>query len=545
MFGMGSRAPHPYSGKVLYQIYPRSFQDSDGDGVGDLRGIIERLDYLAGTPDSLGVDIIWLSPFYPSPMADFGYDVSNYMDVDPLFGTLNDFKKLLYEAHRRGLEVIVDFIPNHTSNEHPWFVESRSSRTNTKRDWYVWRDAKANGSPPNNWLSVFGGSAWQFDDTTGQYYLHSFLDKQPDLNWDNPEVRHAMKAQMQFWVDLGVDGFRVDAVSWISKDVEFRDEPPNPDYRPGVDDPNHALLHTRSEAGPKLYKYLKEMASVLEEKGTGIMITEAYPQEWDDIDIYRDFYQHVNPAYSAPFNFTGIFSPWTAGSFRGVIDDFQRSVEPEDLPIYCLGNHDKPRLASRIGTKQSKIAAMLLLTLPGMPTIYYGDELGMQDVPIRPDQVQDPFEKNVPGKGLGRDPGRTPMAWENTKLGGFTQNNQPWLPLGDLKQTPPVAAQAEQPLSHLNLYKRLLAYRKHHEALRIGTYKSIGAPPDIFSFVRETENERLLVLLNYSAKEVAVPVEVYPEVQISTHADLPLYLGGSLHLRPHEGVIVRPSGQQG
>src|SRR5664279_629214 len=247
--------------RALYQIYPRSFYDSNADGVGDIPGIIEKLDYLKGSSSDLGVDAIWITPFYPSPMADFGYDISDYKNVHPLFGTMADFDQLISEAHGRSIKVMIDFVPNHTSDEHLWFQLSRSSLTNEYRDWYTWRDPASDGGPPNNWLSVFGGSAWQLDETTGQYYLHSFLAKQPDLNWANPAVRAAMADVLRFWLDRGVDGFRVDAVRWLSKDESFADNPPNPDYSDDGD-PYHSQLQVNSRYGPALYAYLKEIVDV-------------------------------------------------------------------------------------------------------------------------------------------------------------------------------------------------------------------------------------------------------------------------------------------
>lgn len=348
----------------MYQIYPRSFYDSNGDGIGDLPGIIEKLDYLAGTPDSLNVNTIWLSPFYPSPMADFGYDISDYCDVDATFGTLDDFKQLVTEAHKRNLKVLIDFVPNHTSDQHPWFVESKKSRDNPKQDWYVWKDPGPDGSLPNNWLSTFGGSAWEFDQARGQYYLHSFLKEQPDLNWDNPEVRNAMKDAVRFWLDLGIDGLRVDAVLYVSKDPEFRDDPLNPN----PENWEYAtLLHKHSRRGPKLYVYLHELAETVKSYGDRFMITEAYFDVHGNINNYLDFYNNLDPNVCAPFNFEGIHMDWEAEQFQSLVDAVQGALASSHEPIYCLGNHDQPRIASRIGKPESKAALVMLLTLPGMP----------------------------------------------------------------------------------------------------------------------------------------------------------------------------------
>lgn len=526
-----------FRNRVLYQIYPRSFYDANGDGVGDLAGITEKLDYLAGKDDSLGVGAIWISPFYPSPMADFGYDVRDYCDVDPLFGTLDDFRTLLSEAHARDLKVMIDFVPNHTSDEHAWFLEARSSRDNPKRDWYIWKDAKSDGSEPNNWQSVFGGPAWSFDDATGQYYLHSFLSKQPDLNWDNPEVRAAMKNQMKFWLDMGVDGFRVDAVSPLSKDPDFQDNPPKENFQPGIDDPHKAWDRINSQNGPHLFDYLRELADFVGSYSDRFMITEAYPHGWDNTASYLQFYRQVNPHACAPFNFEGIGAPWQADVFKNFIDKFEYAIEPEYIPIYCLGNHDRSRLATRFGTENARSAAMLLLTLPGMPTMYYGDELGMTDAKITPEQVQDPYEKNVPGKGNGRDPERTPMQWDASKNAGFT-TGQPWLPINPNHATINVKDESKDKTSLLNLYRSLLHMRTNSHALKHGVYVPVATPAGTFGFKRVTGSQTMLVLINFTEMQVELPQNLLEilngPVRLSTYLDENY---DSSALRPHEGRI--------
>jgi alpha-glucosidase len=523
--------------RALYQIYPRSFRDSNGDGVGDLRGITQKLDYLAGKNDSLGIGAIWISPFYPSPMADFGYDVANYCDVDPLFGTLADFQELLHEAHARDVKVIIDFVPNHTSDEHPWFVEARRSRDNPKRNWYIWKDAKPDGSEPNNWQSTFGGPAWTFDDTTGQYYLHSFLNKQPDLNWDNPEVRSIMKDQMKFWLDMGVDGFRVDAVSPLSKDPDFQDNPPRENYKPGVDDPHKAWDRINSQNGPHLFDYLREMADFVGSYDERFMITEAYPHGWDNTASYLQFYRQVNPHACAPFNFEGIGAPWQAEVFKDFIDKFEYAIEPEYIPVYCLGNHDRSRLASRFGSKNARTAAMLLLTLPGMPTMYYGDELGMTDTEILPDQIRDPYELNVPGKGNGRDPERTPMQWDASKSAGFT-DGEPWLPINPNHFSVNVVTEFKDVQSLLNLYRQLLHLRAGSHAMQRGAYVPVDTPEGVFGFKRVTGNQTMLVLLNFTNKAITIPDSLQQmldgNVELSTYLDNGF---GLTSLRPNEGRI--------
>ncbi len=377
---------------VIYQIYPRSFQDSDGDGIGDLGGILSRLEYLQW----LGVDAIWLSPIYPSPMADFGYDISNYTDIEPLFGTLGDFDRLVAEAHHRGMKVVLDFVPNHTSSEHAWFRESRSSRTNPKRNWYIWRDPAPGGGPPNNWLSNFGGPAWEFDERTGQYYYHAFLRQQPDLNWRNPEVQEAMLGVLRFWLDRGVDGFRVDVIWHIVKDDQFRNNLPDPDFKPHHA-PHRQLLATYNTDRPEVHDIIARMRGVLDEYEERMMVGEIYLP----LERLVTYYGAQGTGVHLPFNFQLIELAWHARALADAIDRYEAILPSYGWPNWVLGNHDNSRIASRIGSAQARVAAMLLLTLRGTPTLYYGDEIAMHNVPIPPDRVQDPFEKNVPGLGIG------------------------------------------------------------------------------------------------------------------------------------------------
>ncbi|MBI4175523.1 alpha-amylase, partial [Candidatus Berkelbacteria bacterium] len=411
---------------VLYHIYPLSFQDSNGDGFGDLQGIIDRLDYLNdGTSTSLGIEAVWLSPIYTSPMADWGYDVADYEAIDPVFGDLTLFDRLIKEAHRRSIKVMMDFVPNHTSIEHLWFIESRSSRNNPKRDWYIWRDAKPDGSPPNNWLSVFGGPAWTEDLTTGQSYLHTFLPEQPDLNWRNPAVKEAMLNVLQYWLKRGVDGFRTDAIYGLIKDKQFRDDPPNPDYVPGKDDPFIALLHTRSHGQPELGDTLESFCDILGEHEDAFLVSEAYLDIPEMLKLYHACQSHE--AHS-PFNFNLIGLPWQAGAYRQFIDEFEAKLDPSDWPNYVLGNHDRHRLVTRLGLDRARLSALIQLTLRGMPIIYYGDELGMKDGEIPAPAERDPWGKRVPGFGFGRDSERTPMQWDGSTNAGFTAGS-PWLPI--------------------------------------------------------------------------------------------------------------------
>jgi len=533
---MQPSASHWFRNTVLYQIYPRSFYDANGDGVGDLRGITEKLSYLAGGSDSLGVGAVWISPFYPSPMLDFGYDVSDYCDVDPLFGTIGDFKHLVEEAHGRGIKVIIDLIPNHTSSQHVWFKDSKRGKTDPRRDWYVWRDPAPDGGPPNNWLSVFGGSAWEYDTPSGQYYLHSFLKDQPDLNWANAGVRAAMQQVMRFWLDIGVDGFRADAVYWISKDPQFRDDPKARGYE--GENPYDSLLHTHSKEGPHLHEYLQVLTGVLHAYDDRFMIIEASPDLNNISDSYMDLYDRVDPAVCAPFNFEGIYAPWKADVFRAFIDRFQTGMHPAYVPVYCFGNHDQPRMASRIGPEQARSAALLQLCLPGMPVIYYGDELGMKKGVIAPHQVRDPFEKQVPGKGLGRDPARTPMLWNASVNAGFSRK-EPWLPVNEDYTRSNVDAQSRDPGSSYRLYKDLIALRAKYEVLRSGSYQPVDFTEGIYGFERRIGTKSMLVIINFTDNPKEVRHEhLQGNMLISSLGTKPRWYDREVRLKPHEAVLI-------
>src|SRR5687768_7047018 len=410
---------------VVYQVYPRSFQDSDGDGIGDLAGIERRLDYIA----ALGVDAIWLSPIFPSPMADFGYDVADYCNVDPMFGTLEDFDRLLAAVHARGLKLLLDFVPNHSSDRHPWFVESRSCRDNPKRDWYIWRDAIAGPDgerlPPNNWISDFGGSAWEWDEATGQFYLHAFLKEQPDLNWRNPEVRAAMLDVLRFWFERGVDGFRIDVLWHCFKAEGLPDNPVNPDYRPEMGE-KLKVLQTHSTDQPEIHDLAADFRKLADDYGERLLVGEIVLP----LEQLMHYYGRERPGVHLPFNFQLVEAPWDAGLLKALIADYEAALHPGGWPNWVIASHDYPRIAAKLGEAQARVAAMLLLTLRGTPTLYQGDELGIGRVAIPPGKVRDPKELREPGIGLGRDPSRTPMAWDGSSNAGFS-SAEPWLPLHD------------------------------------------------------------------------------------------------------------------
>jgi alpha-glucosidase len=517
---------------IIYQIYPRSFADASGDGVGDLAGIQRRLPYLA----ELGVDAIWLSPIFPSPMADFGYDISNYTDVDPLFGTLAEFDALLKAAHEHGLKLLLDLVPNHTSDRHPWFIESRNSRDNPKRDWYIWKDPAPDGGPPNNWLSEFGGGAWEYDEQTKQYYCHTFLAAQPDLNWRNPAVRNAIYDVIRFWLKRGVDGFRVDVIWHLIKDDRFRDNPPDPNYAVG-EKPKRALIPLYTADRPEVHGVIAEMRRVVDEFPDRLLIGEIY------LPIQRlvTYYGRELEGLHLPFNFALLNAPWQARAIAKLIEEYERLLPPGGWPNWVLGNHDRPRFASRVGAAQARIAAMLLLTLRGTPTIYYGDEIGMEQVAIPDAVAHDPVARNLPGLGLGRDGCRTPMQWDAGRYAGFS-TVEPWLPVESVYQQRNVTALSTDDTSIYQLHRQLIALRRRHPALQVGSYHPLTAGGDLLTFMRKTENERLLLALNMGAHAAAVKLpdeNTRGRLLLSTFCDrADERVEGNVELRANEGIIV-------
>lgn len=517
---------------VIYQIYPRSFQDSNGDGIGDLKGIAQRLDHLV----DLGVDAIWISPIYPSPMKDFGYDVADYCGVDARFGTLADLDALIAAAHECGLKVLLDLVPNHSSDQHPWFVESRSSRDNPKRDWYLWRDPGPDGGPPNNWISDFGGSAWEWDEATGQYYYHAFLKEQPDLNWRNPELREAIYAAMRFWFDRGIDGFRIDVLWHMIKHADFPDNPLNPIYTPAMGE-MHRVLQLHSTDQPEVHGIASEMRAVADAYPERVLIGEIYLP----VERLMRYYGGGAPEMHLPFNFQLIDAPWEARSLAKLIADYEAALPPGGWPNWVLGNHDRPRVAAKLGEAQARVAAMLLLTLRGTPTIYYGDEIGLADVLIPPELVQDPRELREPGLGLNRDPVRTPMPWDDSPHAGFATKT-PWLPLNEDWGDRNVARQSGDPRSMLSLYRALLKVRRAHPALEVGDFLPVECEGDMLAYERRHGKERVLVALNLGvAEQQLLRTDDCRLCQpllstIGTHDGA---LGRQLKLAPNEGLILK------
>ncbi|MDH3189766.1 MAG: alpha-amylase family glycosyl hydrolase [Acidimicrobiia bacterium] len=533
-----SNSKHWWREAVFYQVYPLSFADSDGNGYGDIDGIVAKLAYLG---DVLGVDALWLSPFYRSPMRDWGYDISDHTDVDPIFGDISSAELLIDEAHNRGLRVIFDYIMNHTSNEHPWFIESASSRDNPKRDWYVWEDPKKDGSPPNNWVSVFSGPAWTFDDTTGQYYRHTYLVHQPDLNWRNPELVEAMLDVARFWLDRGVDGFRVDAAHQMMKDPLNRDNPPTPpDYhRPWKDMGEYDdFIHLYDLGHPDVHIAHREFRKLLD-------TYPHHPVSVGEIHIFdlpewASYYGEDLDQFHMPFNFHLMATQWEPVRVRATIESVLWNVPVGAWTNWTMGNHDEIRLATRVGEDQSRLVALLLLTLRGTPFLYYGDEIGMKEVDVPVDRKKDPWGIRV--NFLSRDGARTPMQWDGTADGGFAMGeavSDPWLPVGPDVATINVESELADPNSMLNLYRRIIRFRKGSPALRRGSYLSHpSSNEEVLVYRRESDDETITVALNFSSAATSVEFRAGRVVLSTLDPARSDEFRKSLDLAPREGVIV-------
>lgn len=529
---------------VFYQIYPRSFYDANGDGIGDLEGIRLKLDYLS----ELGIDGIWISPFYRSPMADFGYDVSDYKDVDPIFGTLSDFDELLKEAHKRGIKVIIDQVYNHTSDQHPWFLESRSSRDNEKSDWYIWKDPKPDGSPPNNWLSFFAGikdeSAWEWDEKRGQYYLRLFAKEQPDLNWRNPEVKEAVFESIRFWLERGVDGFRFDVVSLYYKDPEFRDATINP-YR--AEDPNKFRRYNMFPfAGrPETLLAIEDIRKLMDSYGDIVGIGEVATDR--GLVGYLDFVipGRLHLAFNFEFLHINSLDP---GAINNLIIQTDKIYNTIAWPSYVLGNHDVTRIISRFANSVkdkeglAKALATLLLTLRGTPFIYYGEELGMENTPIPYEKIMDPLGKNLWPEGEGRDVVRTPMQWDDTEYAGFSKV-EPWLPVNKNKDRINVKRENQDKRSILSYYKHIIKKRKKSDALKIGEYRTLKEETeDIIVFKRFINNEVKYILVNLKEDKLLCDLcelglnNTY-SVYFGTHREEKGVLKGKINIYPFEAIV--------
>lgn len=482
---------HPwYQHAVFYEIYPRSFMDTNGDGIGDLKGIAEKLDYLK----ALGVDALWIAPCFPSPQVDFGYDVSDYENIDKMYGTLADFDKLQTLGKEHGVRIILDFVVNHTSDQHPWFLDSSSSRTSAKRNWYIWRDGDGK-KPPNNWVALFGGSAWQWDAKTNQYYYHYFYPQQPDLNWRNPAVAGAMYGTTEWWYKRGVSGFRLDAVDSLFEDPDLKDDP----VLPGINaygDPN--VDHQYTQNLPEVHAVLKNLRTIAN-KYDAVLIGETWK---DTVAQMGAYYGAGHDELQMPMDLMLTKLKFSAAVFRAHIDEVNATGE---WPVFVIGNHDIPRSWNRYGDGShndeiAKNMAAMYLTLRGTPIMYYGEEIGMQNNdPIRREDVKDPIGKLGWPKEKGRDGERTPMQWSGGPNAGFT-TGVPWNVIPDAYKTYNVADELKKPDSILNWYKQLLALRHTEPALLEGQYVPLNEnDPDVLSYLRKTDGETIIVAINMSA----------------------------------------------
>ncbi|QOC24140.1 alpha-glucosidase [Wenzhouxiangella sp. AB-CW3] len=539
---MGNSDDQWWRGGLFYQVYPRSFQDSNDDGIGDLPGLISRLDYIA----DLGVDAIWISPFFKSPMMDFGYDVADSRDVDPIFGTLQDFDELLEQAHQRGLKVIIDQIPSHTSSEHPWFIESRQSRTNPRADWYVWADPREDGTPPNNWLSIFGGGAWQWDPRRRQYYLHNFLASQPDLNFHNPEVVDAVLDNLRFWLDRGVDGFRLDAINFCYQDRKLRDNPAKPAHlRTGrgfsPDNPYAYQFHYYNNTQPENITFIERIRQLLDQ----------YPGATTLGEISSEDSVATMAEYAAPgrlhmsYSFELLTDDFSASHIRATVERLEADIG-DGWACWAISNHDVERVISRWGRHgQSKDFALMLTamlcSLRGSACIYQGEELGLPEAELPYEALQDPYGLAFWPDFKGRDGCRTPIPWNASPLAGFS-TAEPWLPIPDSHRRLAVEDQSSTPDSILNRFRKLIAWRQRQPALRGGSIRFLDTPEPVLMFLRECREQRLLLAFNLSDQPALIRQPGTPEQLIQLNwpglARGRLTGDGRMELPGHSAVIL-------
>jgi alpha-glucosidase len=516
---------------IIYQIYPRSFVDSNNDGIGDLQGIISKLDYL----EALRVDAIWLSPIYPSPDIDFGYDVADYKDIDPKFGTMKDFRQLVKEAKQRGIHIILDLVLNHTSDQHKWFIESKKSKDNPHHEWYLWHDPKPNGDPPNNWQAIFGGSAWEYDPHLDQYYYHMFYKEQPDVNWRNPDVRKAMLDIFRFWLKKGVDGFRLDVFNAYFKDDDLKDNPPQLGIRPF-----DWQEHIYDVSQPEMYPLLKEIRGILDKYDETYAVGETFLADTEQTASYCG-----EDKLHAAFNFQFAENRWHPKRFLHSALKWYQALGEDAWPNNFLSNHDTERTASRYcfgeDDHRAKIAAAMLLTLKGTPFIYYGEEIGMRDIPIRKKaDVKDPIGKTFWPFFKGRDGCRSPMQWNNEVNSGFSDTD-PWLPVHQDYSKRNVAQQMSDPSSLLNFFKKLIAIRKAESALQKGDFTPLVEDPrHILAYQRTYGDDRIAIILNFSSREL--PFIVPKGNWHSLIADDEAEINGSISLSPYQVDILKHKG---
>lgn len=529
---------------IIYEIYPRSFGDSNGDGIGDMNGITEHLDYL----QELGVDAIWIAPFYPSPQVDFGYDISDFKAIDPQYGTMADFERLVAEARKRKIRILADFVLNHSSDQHPWFIESKSSRTNPRADWYMWNDGKPNRQPPNNWISIFGHSAWQWEDSRKQFYYHAFYKEQPDLNWTNGDVRNAMYDVARFWMQKGVSGFRLDAITHMFEDKQMRDEP----YAPGTNkfgDRAHRIVYTDNL--PEIHEVLRELRKVTDEFPGRVLVGEAYLNSVADL---RNMYGAKNDELQLPMDFQLGFNSnnkLDASRMRQILVDSETKIEG-NTPLFVFENHDNPRSITRYGDGKhdaaiARLIATMLLTPKDAALLYYGQEIGMVDhTPKRKEDVRDPIGRIGWPREKGRDGVRTPMQWNSDNQSGFSAEGQTWLPVGSDYKNVNVATERKDPDSLLNFYKKLIALRKSNPQLREGDFVPLDINnKSVLSFARKTSDGQTVVIsMNLSPKAETVNLlEAGGESAQNLIANFPIpgptVNLRSVHLPPYGSVVAQ------
>ena len=508
-----------WRGAVIYQIYPRSFKDSNGDGIGDLAGITQQLDYVA----ELGVDAVWIAPFFKSPMDDFGYDVSDYRAVDPMFGTLEDFDLLIARAHGLGLKVMIDQVLSHTSNQHAWFEESRRDRSNARADWYVWADPKPDGSPPNNWLSIFGGAAWQWEPRRQQYYLHNFLPSQPDLNFHNPTVRQHVLEEAEFWLKRGVDGFRLDTVNFYYHDPELRNNPARPeDKRVGqgfsADNPYAYQYHRYDKSQPENAEFMRDVRALLDRYGTTAAVGEIGAD--DGLSVMSQYTAGDDKLHMA-YSFELLSDKFSAEHIRTTVEALEDQIG-DGWPCWSLNNHDVKRVMTRWGGEHpapelAKVLMAMLLSLRGSVCLYQGEELGLPQADVPFEQLQDPFGKAFWPEFKGRDGCRTPMPWVAEGIAAGFSEERSWLPVPEPHRALAVAAQHKLPGSVLNAYRTFLRWRRQYPTLRCGEIEFIDAPTDVLAFTRSYAEEQLLLCFNLSASTANLMAPENWQIEPLTH----------------------------
>ncbi len=532
-----SKAENPdwWRGAVIYQIYPRSYQDSNGDGIGDLLGIVQRLPYIA----SLGVDAIWISPFFTSPMKDFGYDVSDYCDVDPMFGSLADFDAVIETAHFYGIKVMIDLVMSHTSDQHPWFIESRESRDNPKADWYVWSDPKDDGTPPNNWLSIFGGPAWQWDAGREQYYLHNFLVSQPDLNFHNPDVQDAVLSAARFWLERGVDGFRLDTINFYFHDAELRSNPALPKEErkdtiaPSVNPYNHQR-HIYSKNRPENLAFLKKFRALLDEFPGAATVGEVGDAQ-RGLEIMGEYTRKgegVHMCYAFEFLENEPLSPEKVVRVMNQVDD----VAAEGWACWAFSNHDVMRHASRwnLPPAAQRLYISLMISLRGSVCLYQGEELGLHEADVAFEDLQDPYGIQFWPEFKGRDGCRTPMVWDiNEHNAGFSNAARPWLPVSGDHANKAVAEQEKDPSALLHHYRRVIGMRHAHPSLVSGDHADLKAEGTVLSFRRVAEGEELFCAFNMSDQPATIEGPVGNWLTVNTEmGSCGVAEDGKIHLGP-------------